>query len=130
VEIEQSFFQDAGTRLSLPIAFDGELFDPSVDAPNGIWIEVAVARNNNANKGLADSSRGVERGFIQLTLCRRPSLRGNRIALADLAKSIRALYPNGYRFASGHRITDNTNELSVITQPDKIMLPVSIAYSA
>ena len=130
MEIEEAFFASVLDNFPLtPIAYPGEPFDPKTDAPDGEWLQVLIFRNEPANQPLGNT-RGVEQGIMQITACRRPNMKGSQIALTNKARLIQSIYPKGYTFASYHRIVNNPYMLSLIVEPDKIMLPVSMSYSA
>ena len=124
MEIEEAF-SDAihADFTALPVAYPGVNFTPPT---SGQWLEVAVFRNPEANQPIANR-RGVEQGILQIVLCGRAGI-GVR-ALLPLMNQVRALYPKGRAFASGHRIVDNANVLSPQIENDRLMLPVSMSYS-
>ena len=124
MEIEEAFFsavKDSG--INLPIAYPGMNFTPPT---KGQWLEVSVFRNEPANQPLANK-RGVEQGIMQITVCGRPG--SGMVPLRNTALNILAAFPKGFLFASYHRIVNNPYMLSLITESDKIMLPVSMSYS-
>lgn len=125
MEIEEAFFESVAANFPLlDISYPAVNFTP----PNsGIWLEVTTFRNEPANQPLGNT-RGVDQGIMQITVCRRPGL--GMIGLRDAANEVLAAYPKGYTFASYHRIVNNPYMLSLIVEPDKIMLPVSMSYSA
>lgn len=125
MEIEQAFFASIGDAFpSLPIAYPGVNFTPPAA---GQWIEVAVFRAPEANQPLGNG-RGVEQGTLQIVACTRAGL--GTASLLPLVLQIRSAYPKGRAFASGHRIVDNANVMSPQIEGDRLMLPVSMSYSA
>ena len=128
--IESDFFAMVAAKFpALPVAYPGLVFDPVKDAPGKKWLEVQVFRNvpiDGANPDFAP----LDRGILQITVCVR---KGVNIAhsggLLDIANQIRSAFPKNTQFSDGLKITATPYNLSVITEDDRIMLPVSMTYS-
>lgn len=124
MEIEEAFFASVAAAFpSLPVSYPGVNFTPP---DHGQWLEVTIFRSEPANQPLGNT-RGVDQGIMQITVCERPG-RG-MIPVRNAANAVIGAYPKGYTFASFHRIVNNPYMLSVIVEPTKIMLPVSMSYS-
>lgn len=122
--IEEAFFDAVAADFApLPISYPGVNFTPP---PTGTWIEVDIFPNEPANQPLR--GRGVDQGIMQITLCARPGQ--GIVGINNASNAILAAYPKNRRFSTGHRIISDPYKLSRIDEPDKIMLPVSMTYSA
>jgi len=125
MEIEEAFF--AAVRADFPgmrIEYPGVNFTPPA---TGYWLQLSVFRNAEANQPLANR-RGVEQGVLQIVVATRPG--GGTAAMRPTVNAIKAAYRKGRAFASGHRIVDNVRELDPQIEDSKLLLPVSMSYSA
>jgi hypothetical protein len=107
----------------MKVAFPGAKFTPP---GNGEWLEVAVFRNipiDGANPDFCP----LDRGILQITVCTRPG--AGILRLIRISDRVRASFPKGSEFNDGLKITTTPYNLSVITDDDRIMLPVSMSYS-
>jgi len=122
--IESDFFAMVAAKFpALPVAYPGLNFTPPAA---GYWLEPLVFRNQPID-GANPSFAPLDRGVMQITVCTRP---GNGIiGLTEISDQIRSAFPKNTQFSDGLKITATPYNLTVITEDDRIMLPLSMTYS-
>ncbi len=122
--IESDFFAMVAAKFpALPVAYPGIKFTPP---QSGYWLEPLVFRNqpiDGANPDFAPLDRGV----LQITVCMRPGI--GIVGLTNISNQIRSAFPKNTKFSDGLKITATPYNLTVITEDDRIILPVSMTYS-
>ena len=124
--IESDFFAMVAAKFpALPVAYPGVSFEP----PSGAkyWLECDVFENKPIGTGLANDSRKIPRGIVQVTVCTRPG--AGVVGLREMAEKVAASFHKGTVFSGNIRTNDHPEVLRRITQDDRIMLPVSMSYS-
>lgn len=110
------------TAEAVPCSYPGVGFDPP---DSGTWLELQWFPNETQNYGTADTDSSLLQGFAQLSACHRP---GSGLAPGNLlADSIIAAFGKGMTFAEV-RVYRKPWVNSVITDPERIMHPVTIMW--
>jgi len=117
-KIESSGFTDQ-------IAYPGIKFDP---ANLTQWIEVDILENGFDDFDTENDGQKTERGILQISAVCKP---GSGIVILDaLAKTIQTKFPKGTILCDKIRVTKHPYRMDVITTDDRLIMPVSINYSA
>lgn len=105
-----------------PLSVPGKKFSPP---GNGIWWELSVFPND-----LDLTLSGPEnfrRGIAQVNVCAKVGY--GLVGLHQQAEAISAALPKASELATGVVVSGAPYTGSLITLPDRIILPVSIPYS-
>ena len=105
----------------LPVYYEAVPLDPP---STGQWLEVRMFPGEGENYGIEDDGPTVHRGFLQITVCQRHP---GAVAPMELAAAAIAQIPKGTELA-GARIIRKPYISSVVTEPHKIMCPVTFPY--
>ena len=122
--IENDFLSAVDSAdFGYPIAWPGVDFTPP---DTGIWLEPVIIRGDGLDPGLPMDSVYMPNGTFRVGVCTRP---GNGIvAVAAMAETIAATLVKGTRFSDGTFIVNNPRAQTAIIEPDRITVPVSMAY--
>lgn len=113
----------AGLSPALTVSFQGKGYNPPSD---GFWLELNWIPNETANYGLADDAPVLLQGIAQVNVCWRPGL--GLMPGQALAGQVIAAFPKGTRIANLVRIYRKGWVASVIEDPARVMLPVTIMW--
>ncbi|MFC4729093.1 phage tail terminator-like protein [Coralloluteibacterium thermophilus] len=106
----------------VPVSFPAVGFTPPDD---GAWLELQWFPNDTQNYGRANDAPSLVQGFAQVSACTRP---GAGLAPANrLADAIIDAFGKGVEFG-GVRVYRKPWARSVIIDPDRVMVPVTIMW--
>lgn len=106
----------------LPCSYPGVGFHPPT---SGLWLELQWFPNETQGYGLGDGDSSLLQGFAQLSVCHPP---GQGLAPgAALTDRVIAAFAKGTTFA-GVRVYRKPWVNSVISDPERIMHPITIPY--
>jgi hypothetical protein len=124
MSIENDFFSAVDSaNFGYEIAWPGVDFTPPDE---GVWLEPIVIRGYGIDEGLPLDSIYMPNGTFRVGVCSRPG--GGVVALVGVAQTIAATLVKGTRFADGSFIVNHPKLQTPIIQPDKITVPVTMAY--
>lgn len=110
------------TGKGLQVAYPGVPFSPP---DMGTWLDFQWFPNRSENYGMADDGPTLLQGFAQLSACYRPG--GGIVIGAQITDQIIAAFGKGTTFA-GMRVSRKPYTSSIITDPDRVMHPVTIMW--
>lgn len=115
----------ANSALGIPIAWPGTNFTPP---SSGQWLEVSFFPNEPTENGIPDSSSVMPRGNFQVAVVDRPG--AGVVAMTKTANDIQALYARGTVLVDPVRIQRTPYQMQLIKEDDRMMIPVTVPYSA
>jgi hypothetical protein len=109
---------------ALPLSRLGITFDPP---DSGQWLEIGAFPNGTQNYGLADDAPALHQGFFRVGCCTRIGL--GAVKVLNLAGAVAAAFPKG-TVLGPMKVQQPPSLGGVITQPDRLIVPVTIRYRA
>lgn len=111
--------------LGYQIAWPGVNFTPPA---SGIWLEPDFIPNRGIDNGIPDSSSVAPQGIFRVMVVARPG--GGIVGLTNAAQAVADALPKGTSISGLVRVSAHPWQQERVTDGDKIMIAVSIPYSA
>ena len=115
----------ASSALGLPIAWPGMNFTPP---SSGQWLEVSLFPNEPTENGISDISSVMPRGNFQVAVADRPG--AGVVTMTKTANDVQALYARGTVLVDPVRIQRMPYQMQMVKMDDRMMIPVTMPYSA
>lgn len=124
-QIQTAFYDALGNAgLGYEIAYPGVDFTPP---DSGEWLEVRFLPNEGVDNGLGYSDSYVPQGIFQVSAATRP---GNGvIQIGKVADDVAAVFPKGAGVGPV-RVWRHPYQQQFVTMDDRVMIPVTVEYSA
>lgn len=124
-QIQSAFFTLLkAADYGYPIAWPGIKFTPP---KTGVWLEVDFFPNRGIDNGLDYASTVTPVGVFQVTVATRPGKGVITIGLAT--QKIATTFARGTTITGSVRVSRAPYNLSLLTEDDKIYIPVTIPYA-
>lgn len=114
-----------GAALGYPVAYPGYNFTPP---DTGAWLEVNFLPNRGIDDGLANNSDVAPQGIFQVMAASRPG--AGLDAVQQAAQAVIGTFPKGTTVSGLVRIQRHPYQGSAMKEDDRLMIPVTIEYSA
>lgn len=119
------FDQLEAANLGYPIAYPGVDFTPP---DSGIWLEVSFFPAEPRDDALADDDSIQPQGNYQVAAVTRPG--AGIVGLTKAAQAVQDAYPRGQTIIAPVRVSRHPYQMQRIDRDDRMMIPVTIPYSA
>lgn len=114
--------------LGYPVSYPGYTRTPP---STGVWLEVSFMPNRGIDDGLANNSDVAPQGIFQVMTVSRPGDGIERTGgVQDAAQAVISAFPKGIKVSGLVRVNRHPYQGSTMKEDDRLMIPVTIEYSA
>lgn len=124
-DITKAFFDlIIAANLGIPVSFEGIKFEQPA---SGQWLELSILPNDGIDQSLAGNNV-LAQGIFQVNVCDRPNT--GLIPLQQLSETVAALFNKNTLVSGLVRVARKPYTSSALSLDDKLVIPLTIEYSA